>query len=435
MGLFFAIIYGSFLIWIELIPIKLLLVLIKPQGKNLKSLGMSLRKILPKMGPAFVKLAQFLSIREDLLPKILCQELAFLQDKAPTIATKKIKQIIEKTIGCGIIIEEEPLAAASIAQVHRATIGEALVVVKVLRPGIRNAFEKNLSFLLFLAKIANKILSEAKRLRLIEVVELLIETSKIELDLELEGAAADKLRFNSRNREGLVIPKIFWDFTSKDCLVMEWIDGSKLNDTSGILRKKLAETLAINFFQQVYLDGFFHADLHWGNLLVDQEENLVLIDFGLNSFLPERDRFYLAEMIYAFLQKDYERVSELHFELGYLEEDTLTRRNLFSLACRTIAEPIFGKNNSEIPITKLLKRLFQITADFKMKTQPQLLLLQKNLISLEGIVRKLNPEINLWELLEPLFKDWANKNLNIFATSKRKIHKLIEKLTKDLDLN
>jgi ubiquinone biosynthesis protein len=433
MRLFFTILSSFCLLWSELLPIKLLVVFIKKDEKSLKRLAVSLTKLAPKLGPAFVKLGQFFSTREDILPKILCQELSSLQDKAPTIAFEKIAKIVKQEIGEVLQLEREPLAAASIAQVHRATLLGEEVVVKVLRPGIRKAFARNLELLLFIAKIINKIIKPANRLRLLEVIDLLIETSNIELDLQFEAAAADKLRYNSRARLGVVIPKIFWDFSSKDVLVMEWIDGKKLNFLTPELKKTLAKKLAITFFEQVYLDGFFHADLHFGNLLLDKAGNLVFLDFGLHSFLPDKDRFYLAEMIYAFLHKDYDKVSELHFKLGYLDNYSLSRKNRFALACRTIAEPIFGKNTSEIALSQLLRRLFRITADFQMQTQPQILLLQKNLLSLEGLVKILDPEINLWDLLKPWFKSWAKENLSYVALTKRKLNSLLTKIDEKLD--
>jgi ubiquinone biosynthesis protein len=400
---------------------------------GLKKLGKALCSTLPKIGPAFVKLGQFMSTRHDLISSVLCDELKNLQDRAPTVSFSKIERIIIRELGDQyhqIEIEPEPIAAASIAQVHKGSInfnGETIkVAIKVLRPNIRKHFMRNIEMMMSIASFINRFINPAERLRLEEVVSIIEKTANAELNLQTEAAAADKLRYNCRNQDGIYIPKVFWDFTTKSVLVTEWIDGYRVEEVREEIKHEVTRKLAFTFFHQAYVDGFFHADIHPGNILIDQMDRVVLLDFGMFSYLPEKDRLFLAEIIYAFVRKDYERASELHFKAGYVQTtDDEYQKNMFALACRSISEPIFGKSTAEISISKLLRRLFEVTSEFNMHTQPQLILLQKNMMSLEGVLNSLDPKANMWKLVEPWFTDWAKNNLNFKAKIYRKISDFI----------
>ncbi len=412
---------------------------------TLQKLGQKLCIVLPIAGPAFIKLGQFLSARADLVDHIICNELKSLHDQAPKIAFNKIKSILISELGekftSGIItVDTQPIAAASIAQVHKGKIldgnGETSVAVKILRPNIKKDFKCNINLIKSVAKIIDKLITPAKRLRLLEVVDVIINTVKIELDMKLEAAVADKMRYNTAKHQYAYIPKIFWEYTTTQVLVMEWIDGVKI-DASEMLEcfdtKRIAKDLAFTVFQQTYTDGFFHADIHPGNILITPEGKVALIDFGLVSYLPEKDRLFIAKIIFALIKRDYEKVAELHFKAGYVPTNNKHQNpiEMFALACRSLIEPIINKPLAEISIGKLLRRLFEITSEFNMHTQPQLLLLQKNMVTLEGTLFTIDQTVNMWELTEPWFTEWANEHLGTMATIKRQSHtaiKIIERL-------
>ena len=371
----------------------------------------------------------------------MCKELKNLQDNAPKVDFKKIERTLILELGDKfqqLKVDIVPVAAASVAQVHKGyTACGSVVAVKVLRPNVRRSFMGNINLMMLMASFFNSFVDPAKRLRLFEIVKLIVETANSELNMQMEAAASDKLRYNCRNQDGVYIPKVFWEYTTNSIFVSEWIDGDKIEDCDINVRKHLATKLAFLFFRQVYIDGFFHADIHPGNIMVDKAQSLVLVDFGMFSYLPERDRLFLAEIIYGFIRKDYDKISELHFKAGYVPADNETLeklQNRFSLACRTVAEPIFGKPKSEISISKLLRRLFEITSEFNMQTQPQLVLLQKNMMSLESVLAMLDPEVNMWLLVEPWFTAWARSNLDLVSKVKRKHYRLTKLLSKVEDI-
>jgi ubiquinone biosynthesis protein len=408
---------------------------------HLQKLGKNLCIALPKLGPAFVKLGQFLSTRYDLINHIVCKELKRLQDSAPQVEFKKIEKTLILELGDkfqDLKVDIIPIAAASVAQVHKGyTACGCVVAVKVLRPNVRKSFMGNINLMMLIAGYFNRFVNPAKRLRLLEVVNLIAETANSELNMQMEAAASDKLRYNCRDQDDVYIPKVFWEYTTHSVFVSEWIDGSKLEECDIDIRKNLATKLAFLFFKQAYIDGFFHADIHPGNIMVDKLNRLVLVDFGMFSYLPERDRLFLAEIIYGFITKDYDKISELHFKAGYVPADNETLeklQNRFSLACRTIAEPIFGKPKMQISISKLLRRLFEITSEFNMQTQPQLVLLQKNMMSLESVLAMLDPEVNMWLLVEPWFTEWATNNLDYISKAKRKYYRAAKILAKLEDI-
>lgn len=391
--------------------------------KRRVALGIKLREFFEKNGPSFIKLGQIFSTRPDLIGEEMADELTNLLDSVPAFPYSEAKKIIEDEIGNGLesifeSFEIKPVAAASIAQVHKAKLKDGTVVaVKILRPNIDKIFSRDVELFEWLTNIFSKISSKSsKRLRIKEVVETLANTVKFELDLRFEAASADKIRENLKNDEFIRVPKIFWEYTSKNVLVMEWVDGIRIDDRNSLILaghnlEDISKKLAIAFFNQAYRDGFFHADLHPGNIFVDNKGNIVLLDFGIIGILSERDRNFIAKAILSFIKKDYDAVADLHFDLGIVPSHK--SRELFSLACRSVGEPIVGLPVNKISIAKLLKQLLKIAAQFEMVTQPQLLLLQKTIFTIEGVGMSIYPEVNMWKLAEPWIKEWARENYSL----------------------
>lgn len=435
MRVVFQMIFIIFILIKNSILLSSLLVYYKIQyEKNLSKLGKNLCKALHTLGPAFVKLGQFLSTRNDLINSTICNELRTLQDNAPSVEFSKIERILIcelKNKYSNIIIDSQPVATASIAQVHKGEINGELVAIKVLKPGIRKMFLKNIDFMMFVATLINKFIQPAKRLRLKEVVNIIQNTANIELDMQMEAAVASKLKENENT--SVYIPKIFWEYTTKNVLVSEWIDGTRIENIDESHRQDVAERLAFTFFSQAFVNGFFHADIHPGNILFDIHNRIVLLDFGVCSYLPEKDRILLAQIIYYFAIKNYEKVAELHLKAGYVKYKKNNYdeiKNNFALACRTIAEPVFGKSSAEISMSTFLRRLFEVTSEFNMHTQPQLILLQKNIVSLEGVLKTLNINVNMWTLIQPWFTNWIEQNLSVKFTIKRQYNRILNILEK-----
>lgn len=289
------------------------------------------------------------------------------------------------------------------------------VAVKILRPDIHKKYNRDIRLLYFLAKIASKF-SKAKRLKPIKVVDKFHETMKFELDLRLEAAAASELADNMRKDHNVIIPKIYWDLTSENILTTQWLEGTSIYDTPllkemGLEPAKIAQNFTVIFFNQAYRDGFFHADLHPGNILVDKQGKLILLDFGIMGRLKEKDRLAVAESLFGFLNRDYKLVAKVHLRAGYVPINT--DLDLFAQSCRAVTEPVVGAPTKNISVGKLLAHLFKITEDFGMEVQPDLLLLQKTLIMVEGIGRQLDENVNMWQLAEPWIKKWAIKNLSL----------------------
>jgi ubiquinone biosynthesis protein len=391
-----------------------------------KKRGVRLTKALKILGPSFIKLGQTLSVRPDLVGDDVAEALSELQDNVPPFSSKKARKTIEKELGRPIEklfskFEKHPVAAASIAQVHRATTldGEN-VAVKILRPNIERDFHKDIKLFYSIAHILKRF-KKVKRLRPVAVVDVFAESVKKELDLRLEAAAASELKENCAGDEEIYIPKIYWPLISRRILVTEWIDGTPIYDRDALLEaghnlEKLTERLSLSFLNQSFRDGFFHADIHPGNIFVNAAGQIVPIDFGIMGRLDKQTRIYVAEILRGFLTGDYKHVAKIHFYAGYVpahksEED-------FMLACRAIGEPIMGLPASQISIGKLLAMLFKVTEDFDMETQPQLLLLQKTMVLIEGVGQKLYPEVNMWQQAEGWIKNWAGNNLGFEAKVK-----------------
>lgn len=407
--------------------------------KSTESLGSRATKCLTELGPIYIKFGQTLSTRPDLIGADIAEALKELQDKLPPFDAKIAKEIIEKQLNeklSNIFSEfhDAPIAAASIAQVHQAILHSgSKVAVKILRPGIYKQYNCDIELLIFCAKILHIFLKNTKRLKLHEVTQLFKRTMQSELDLQIEAASAATIYDNFKKDNNLYIPKIYWEYTSKSVLTLEWIDGISIYDIDQIIKlgldkRHIAAKIAVIFFNQAFRDGIFHADLHPGNVLVRFDGSIAMIDFGIIGRLAQQDRLGIAEILYGFLNRDYDLVAKVHKDVKYIPENTDLHQ--FALKCRVVADPIIGCQAQNISIGKLLSELFKITEEFGMETQPQLVLLQKTMVVVEGIGKSLDQEINMWQLAEPWIKKWYAKNLSPEAKILRIVHKYIEKLFK-----
>ena len=392
----------------------------KPLDK-IKGPGEKLCIALQGMGTTFIKLGQFLATRPDIIGDELAKDLEKLQDKVPAFDLHDAKKIIKKEIGenyyKNITEISEPIAAASIAQVHLAKIKltnkEKQVAIKILRPDIEKLFNEELDALMLFAYIVENTFSKAKRLKLVEVVHLLREITNIEMDLRFEAAAANELYENTKNDVGFIVPNIYWNYTTKKILTLDKVEGVSIREQKKLEEldvdlKKLAKNLIQFFLTQAVRDGFFHGDMHQGNLFVDSKGNIIPVDFGIMGRLDKDNRKFLAEILYGFIQRDYVKVAEVHFQAGLVPQNA--SKEEFAQALRSVGEPIFGQSIKDISGGNLLAQLFEITEKFNMATQPSLLLLQKTMVVVEGVARKLYPETNIWEVSRPVLEDWL-KNI------------------------
>ena len=384
---------------------------------NQYSSGEKLCSALQGMGTTFIKLGQFLATRPDIIGEELAKNLERLQDKVPAFDLYEAKNIIKEEIGENFYKDiteiSEPIAAASIAQVHLAKIKlesqEKQVAIKILRPDIEKLFNEELDALMLFAYIVENTFSKAKRLKLVEVVHLLREITNLEMDLRFEAAAANELYENTKNDLGFNVPKIYWNYTTKKILTLDKVEGVSIREhqkleSLGVNLKKLAEDLIQFFLKQAVRDGFFHGDMHQGNLFVDNKGNIIPVDFGIMGRLDKNNRKFLAEILYGFIQRDYIKVADVHFQAGLVPQDA--SKEEFAQALRSVGEPIFGQSIKDISGGNLLAQLFEITEKFNMATQPPLLLLQKTMVVVEGVARKLYPETNIWEVSRPVLEDW-----------------------------
>lgn len=386
--------------------------------------GQRLAAALVELGPSFIKLGQTLSIRSDLVGEEIAADLALLQDRLPPFPGAEARAIIEAEFGQPIdrlfrSFDLVPVAAASIAQVHFAITPEGReVAVKVLRPGIAHAFRRDIDLFHWLAEWALRVQPGMQRLRPTEVVTIFERTTRLEMDLRMEAAAASELAQNFVGDERFNVPQVDWDRTSQRVLTLERIHGIPVDEVERIRAAGFDPDLALaqasaSFFNQVFRDGFFHADLHPGNLFVNQDGNIAAVDFGIMGRLDRTTRYYLADMLLGFLNGDYRRVARVHFEAGWVPPHQ--SMDTFTQACRAIGEPLSNKPLNEISVGRLLAQLFEVTEQFDMETQPQLLLLQKSMLTAEGVGRTLNPNINMWELARPLIEDWMRENRGLEA--------------------
>ena len=390
--------------------------------------GQRLREALERLGPIFVKFGQVLSTRRDLMPPDIADELALLQDRVPpfdpAIAIATIERAFRRPIGeVFVSFDREPVASASIAQVHFAVIRdregrEREVAVKVLRPGMLPVIDKDLALMRMMAGWVESLSADGKRLKPREVVAEFDTYLHDELDLVREAANAAQLRRNMEGLDLVLIPEVFWDFCHADVLVMERMKGVPINQVerlraAGVDIPKLARDGVTIFFTQVFRDGFFHADMHPGNIMVSLEPatfgRYISLDFGIVGTLTEFDKEYLAQNFTAFFRRDYKRVAELHIESGWVPANT--RVNDLESAIRTVCEPYFDRPLKEISLGMVLLRLFQTSRRFQVEIQPQLVLLQKTLLNIEGLGRQLDPDLDLWSTAKPFLEKWMLEQL------------------------
>ncbi len=377
---------------------------------------------IERLGPSWVKLGQFLATRPDVVGADIAADLAGLQDRMATFPTALAKAEIEASLGRPLDALytrfDEPIAAASIAQVHPAEVmtpdGPRKVAVKVVRPGVRQRFRRDLQAFFLLSELQERFIPASRRLRPVEITRTLEQTTRIEMDLRLEAAALSEMAENIRDDPGFRVPSVDWERTGRDVITMEWIDGTRMGDVEGLRAQgldlhALAETLIQSFLRHTLRDGFFHADMHQGNLFVDPSGMIVAVDMGIVGRLGRKERRFLAEILFGFITRDYRRVADVHFEAGYVpaRHDPAS----FAQAIRAIGEPIHGQPAETISMARLLTLLFEVTELFDMETRPELVMLQKTMVVVEGVARTLNPKFNMWKAAEPVVGSWIRDNL------------------------
>ena len=385
-----------------------------------KSEGERLSDSLESMGTTFIKLGQFLATRPDIIGEELSKKLETLQDKLPPFSLLEAKGIVKSDLGednYNLIIDlSEPIAAASIAQVHKAQINDngtiKDVAIKILRPNIKKIFNEEIDALMLFAFLIESFIKKTKRLKLVEVVFLLKEITNLEMDLRFEAAAANEYAENTKNDIGFRVPQIYWNFTSENVMTLDWVDGISIRETEELKNRnfnteKIAEDIIQNFLRHAVRDGFFHADMHQGNIFIDNNGHIVPIDFGIMGRLDKMSKRFLAEILFGFIQRDYRKVAEVHLIAGLVPKEVSIED--LAQALRSIGEPIFGQTVKDISGGKLLKQLFDVTEKFNMQTQPQLLMLQKTMVVVEGVARKLNPNTNIWTTSKPVLENWLKE--------------------------
>ncbi len=402
--------------------------------------GERLAMALANMGPAYIKLGQTLATRPDLVGRPIAEGLTTLQDRLPPFEFKKARATLEEQLGHTINelfseFDETPVAAASIAQVHKATLKNGTkVAVKILRPDIETRFTRDLSLFEWLAGLGERHSAEARRLRLVQVVAKIRETVLCEMDLRLEAAAAAELADNMTGEPGYRLPSIEWDMTARRVMTLEWVDGIRVADQAALEKaghdlEALGSRIVQVFLKQALRDGFFHADLHQGNLIVEPSGTVVAVDFGIMGRLTKLERRFLAEILFGFIRRDYDRVADVHFDAGYVPRSESHEE--FAQAMRAIADPIMDLPVEEISAGKLLAQLFATTERFNMRTQPQLLLLQRTMVMAEGMALHLHPRSNMWQISEPVIEHWVRSNLSPevqLADAINQLPRLIERL-------
>jgi ubiquinone biosynthesis protein len=377
---------------------------------------------LTRLGPSYVKIGQFLATRPDVVGAALAHDLERLQDQMPPFPQDQAEAAIAAAFGRPVASVfasfGPPVAAASIAQVHRATVatgtGPRTVAVKLLRPGVERRFHADLSDFTFAARHAENLSAEARRLRLIEVFDTLRRSVMVEMDFRLEAAALSEMADNTKDDPDFRVPAVDWDRTAKEVLTLEWIDATPLSDRARIEAKgfdlpQLARTVIQTFLRHALRDGFFHADMHPGNLFVDDDSRLIAVDFGIMGRLGPKERLFLAEILHGFITRDYRRAAEVHFEAGYVPPHHSI--DDFAQAIRAIGEPIHNRTAEDISMAKLLNLLFEVTGLFDMRTRPELLLLQKTMVVVEGVARSLDPKLDMWRTAEPVVREWMTRYL------------------------
>ena len=428
-------------------------------SKN-SSLGERIRRALEELGPIFVKFGQVVSTRRDLLPEEIADELAKLQDQVTPFSKSQALEILNTAYDKSIDqifkkIDDEPLAAASIAQVHSAKLSDGKnVIIKILRPDIQVQIEKDISALYIIARSLENFWSESEQVKPTEIVKEYEKTIINELNLKREAANAARLKKNFSKSEMLYVPEIYWDYCRTNILVQERIYGTPIRDIDTLKKQKtnikaLAENGVEIFFTQVFRHNFFHADMHPGNIFVQIEDpdspKYAAVDFGIIGTLTKDDQYYLAENFLAFFEGDYNKIAQLHIDSGWVPSET--RVDEFEIAIRTVCEPIFNKPLSDISFANVLISLFNTARQFNMEVQPQLILLQKTLFNIEGLGRQLYPELDLWKTAYPVLKEWMNeqigfksvaydfrKNLPLLRQTARDFPKIIKRFSSQAEI-
>ncbi len=377
---------------------------------------------LTKLGPTYVKLGQFLATRPDVVGRAIARDLESLQDKMAPFPQSEAEAVVAAAFGkpvADVYASFGPaVAAASIAQVHRAEVAQQgvnkPVAVKILRPNIERRFKSDLDAFFYAARKAESLSIEAQRLRPVEAVATLARSVTMEMDFRLEAAALSEMAENTRADLDFRVPTVDWDRTAREVLTLEWIDGTPLNDRAalearGLDLPALGHTVLQSFLRHALRDGFFHADMHPGNLFVDDDGRLVAVDFGIMGRLGPKERRFLAEILFGFITRDYQRTAQVHFDAGYVPRHHSV--DSFAQAIRAIGEPIHNRTAEDISMAKLLMLLFEITGLFDMRMRPELLLLQKTMVVVEGVARTLDPKLDMWSVSEPVVREWIERNL------------------------
>ncbi len=397
--------------------------------------GERLAAALQELGPAFIKLGQSLATRADLLGDAICRDLALLQDKLPSFPAAEARRIVESELEAPLdelfaSFEGEPVAAASIAQVHFAVSSEgAPLAVKILRPGIEQAIEADIDFFLWIAEWVERTQPPLRRYRPVANVLMLRTSTRREMDLRLEAAAAAELAENCAEDEGFRVPAVDWRRTAQRVVSFARVAGLRADDrealiAAGLDPDRILATSARVFFNQVFRDGFFHGDMHPGNMLVAEDGAVVALDFGIMGRLDLATRRNLALILLGFLTRDYVQVADVFFRIGMVPRDQ--DRATFTQACRAIGEPIFDRPLNEISFGRLLGQLLHVAEQFDMEAKPELLLLQKTMVVAEGVGRALNPNVNMWELAQPLVEEWMRANLGPEAQMREALADVVE---------
>lgn len=383
--------------------------------------GVALCNALQRLGPGFIKFGQALSTRADLIGPELALGLSELQDRLPPFSAKRARRQIEQALQSPLddifaTFNDVPVAAASIAQVHKAQLHNGdFVAVKLLRPDIAKHMGKDIAFFKAIAKITSRFTPALARLRLNEAVAEFEQLCEIEFDLRMEAAAGGRLAENLAQDQGIRIPRMYLEYCAHNMLVTQWVDGLRLDDVDGLIAKghnidSLTQAAAASFFNQVFRDGYFHADMHPGNVFVDEAGLLVPIDFGIMGHLAPDDRLFLGRLMIAILDRDYDEVAKLHADAGMIGQDVPL--HLFSQNIRAVVEPLLGKSLGDVSLGQIMGQILRISKRFDIEVQPQFTLLQKTIVMAEGVARQLNPQADMWELSKPLAAEWVSAQAN-----------------------
>ena len=388
--------------------------------------GRKLSDRIRKLGPTYIKLGQFLATRPDIIGPAMAQDLTYLQDRLPPFSDKQVQTILRQELGDPHALIKDmgpPIAAASIAQVHQAVHAEsgAKIAVKILRPNVEERLVGELQLLARLAQLAERYLPFTRRLLPVLSIETLARSIKGEVDFRKEAAALSEMAENIADQQGFTVPKVYWEASGKRVLTMQWVDGVKASDIEGLKAAghdmtDLAVRLLQIFLTLVLRDGFFHADMHQGNLLIADDGTIIGIDLGICGRLDPASRRFLAQILHGFITRDYKKLAEVHIEAGYVPDHHDVHE--FAQALRSVGEPIRDRDADDISMGRVLAQLFDITETFDMKTQPQLLLLQKTMVTVEGVARSFDPKVNIWDASEKLVGDWLRKSIGPQAVLK-----------------